>query len=92
MAVREALPALMRARVLGAVLAAQAIEGGPVTSQQARAALRSPVLRHARAFTGVASRVARLGPDELGRVLRAAGRDRKGFALWWVEVPGGDSA
>jgi hypothetical protein len=81
--ISDLLPALMRSRVLDAVLAAQAIAAGPVTSREARAA--RPVLLHARAFTEAARAVARLGPDERGRVLRCAGTDRKRFARWWVE-------
>jgi hypothetical protein len=79
----DLLPTLMRSRVLDAVLAAQAIAEGPVTSREARAA--RPVLRHARAFTEAARAVALLGPDERGRVLRSAGPDRQRFARWWVE-------
>jgi len=81
--IRDALPLLVRRRVIDAVLAAQELELGPVTSAQARA--MKPVLAHARAFTEVARVVARLGPDERGRVLCAAGIDRKGFARWWVQ-------
>lgn len=80
----------MRARVIDAVLAAQSVMREPVTSQEARAA--QPVMRHTRAFTEVAAQVAKLGPDERGRVLCAAGRDRKGLALWWVQEPSGDRA
>jgi hypothetical protein len=83
--IRDALPALMRQRVLEAVLAAQALAAGPVTSREARAS--RPVLRHARAFTGLARAIARMGPDERGRTLHAAGKDRKGCALWWVHGP-----
>lgn len=83
----------MRRLVMDAVERAQASAGGgPVTSQQARSATQRPVLRHARAFTALALGVARLGPDERGRVLHAAGTDRKGFALWWVEEPDGSKA
>jgi len=85
-AIRDAMPLLLRRRVIDAVLAAQRLALGPVTSAQARAA--QPVLGHARAFTEVASAVARLGPDELGRRLCPAGTDRKGFARWWVEGRG----
>lgn len=81
--IEDALPLLMRARILDAVVAAQAVAGQPVTSHEARAA--RPVTRHARAFTTLAWSISRLGPDERGRVLCSAGRDRKGFALWWVE-------
>jgi hypothetical protein len=83
--IANALPLLMRERVLEAVLAAQALHGGPVTAQQARAIRAQPVMSHARAFTEVAWQITRLGPDEYGRVLCAAGKDRKGLALWWVE-------
>lgn len=82
----------MRPHVLDAVLAAQAFAGGPVTSQEARDAARTPVFRHARAFTEAAAAITRLGPDERGRSLRAAGTNRKGVALWWVEVPHGPAA
>jgi hypothetical protein len=75
--------------VLDAVLAAQALAGGPVTSHEARAA--RPCMRHARAFTELARAVCRLGPDELGRVLHPAGTDRKGCARWWVAVAAGPS-
>ena len=87
--ISDAFPALMRARVLDAVVAAQNAQGSPVTSHQARTAPREPVMPHARAFTEVAKRITSLGPDERGRVLHAAGTDRKGLALWWVEVPRG---
>jgi hypothetical protein len=80
------MPLLVRPFVLDAVQAAQALAGGPVTSQEARAAALRPVLRHARAFSAAAAVIARLGPDEHGRSLRAVGRDRKGVALWWVET------
>lgn len=83
--IHDALPRLMQPRVIDAVLEAQAIRGAPVTSQEARTLGKSPVMRHTRAFTEVAWRIARLGPDERGRVLCAAGKDRKGLALWWVE-------
>lgn len=86
----DALPLLMRGPVLDAVVAAQAIAGQPVTSHEARTA--RPVTRHARAFTGLCWSISRLGPDERGRVLRSAGRDRKGFALWWVEERRGPDA
>ena len=82
-AIRDALPLLMRTRVIDAVLAAQRLALEPVTSAQARAA--KPVLGHARAFTEAARVIAQLGPDERGRRLCAAGVDRKGFARWWVE-------
>lgn len=85
-AIRDALPLLLRSRVIDAVLGAQRLALGPVTSAQARAA--QPLLSHARAFTAVALAIARLGPDERGRRLCAAGVDRKGFALWWVEERG----
>lgn len=81
----DAMPLLLRSRVLDAVLAAQTHAGAPVTSQQARAASPTRVLGHARAFTEVAAAIARLGPDAGGRVLVAAGTDRKGVARWWVE-------
>lgn len=90
--IRDAIPLLVRPLVLDAVQAAQAIAGGPVTSQEAREAAVRPVLRHARAFTEAAAAIARLGADDRGRVLRAAGRDRKGVALWWVEEPNGRAA
>jgi hypothetical protein len=84
--ITAALPLLMRARVLDAVLAAQALALEPVTSAQARAA--SPLMRHARAFTELARAVSRLGPDERGRVLHPVPPDRKGFARWWVAEQG----
>lgn len=84
-AIRQARPLLLRSRVIDAVLAAQRLALEPVTAAEARAAL--PVLRHARAFTEVARVISQLGPDERGRRLCAAGVDRKGFALWWVEGP-----
>jgi hypothetical protein len=67
------------------VLAAQRISGEPVTARQARSARAEPVMRSARSFSDVAKAIARLGPDEQGRVLRCAGTDRKRFVLWWVE-------
>ncbi len=73
----------MRDRVIGAVLRAQTTLGAPVTAREARDALL--VMRHARAFTDVAQAIARLGPDDRGRELCAAGTDRNGFALWWVK-------
>ena len=81
--IRDALPLLMRDRVIGAVLAAQAVLGAPVTAREARQARL--VMRHARAFTEVAQAIARLGPDDRGRELCFAGTDRNGFALWWVK-------
>jgi hypothetical protein len=83
--IRDALPLLLRHQMIDAVLAAQAVALGPVTSAQARAS--KPLLRHPRAFTECARAIARLGPDERGRVLHSAGVDRKGFALWWVKEP-----
>jgi hypothetical protein len=88
--IQNARPLLMRAQVIEAVLAAQTVALEPVTSQEARSA--KPVMRHTRAFTEVAEQISHLGPDERGRVLRAAGRDRKGLALWWVQEPGGETA
>lgn len=84
----------MRGRVLDAVLAAQALAGGPVTSQEARLAAYKivPLTRHARSFTELARAVSQMGPDARGRVLHRAGVDRKGFALWWVEEPNGRQA
>lgn len=81
---RQALPFVLRSRVLDAILTAQVRAGGPVTSHQARAAASAPVLGHSRAFTEVAAAISRLGPDETGRVLVAVGADRKGIARWWV--------
>jgi len=83
--IANALPLLMRERVLEAVLAAQALHGGPVTAQQARTGRAERLMPHARALTEVAWQISRLGPDELGRSLHSAGKDRKGLALWWVE-------
>lgn len=81
--IRDARPLLLRRPLIDAVLEAQVLAPGPVT---AREVLRSRALvRHPRAFTELARLVARLGPDERGRRLCAAGVDRKGFALWWVE-------
>jgi len=90
--IRVALPLLMRARVTDAVLSAQLIAGGPVTSQQARAATAHPVMPHARAFTELARAITRLGPDERGRELHAVAPDRKGIARWWVREPSGPEA
>lgn len=81
--IRDALPLLLRDRVVDAVLAAQTQLGSPVTAREARDALL--VMRHARAFTEVAQAIARLGPDDRGRELCFAGTDRNGFALWWVK-------
>jgi hypothetical protein len=89
-AIGDALPVLMRQWVIGAVLEAQALAGGPVTSHEVRAS--RPILRSARALTELALVVARLGADEHGRTLHAAGKDRKGFALWWVQVPQAEAA
>lgn len=83
--IRQARPLLLRRPLIDAVLAAQALAFGPVTSAQAQASRR--LLRHPRAFTELARLVVRLGPDERGRRLCEAGIDRKGFALWWVEEP-----
>lgn len=88
--ITAALPLLMRAHVLDAVLAAQALAGGPVTSHEARAA--RTVMRHARAFTELARAVSRLGPDERGRVLHPVAADRKGVARWWVAERNGEQA
>lgn len=82
---RDAMPLLMRARIIGAVLTAQRAAGAPVTAREARSAKAEPVMRNARSFSEVAKAIARLGPDEQGRVLRCAGFDRQHFALWWVE-------
>lgn len=87
--IEDALPLLLRRRVIDAVLEAQDKVGAPVTSQEARSATRRPLLRHVRAFTELCWRVCRLGPDERGRSLHAAGKDRKGLALWWVQEPDG---
>lgn len=85
--IRDAMPLLLRARVIDAVAEAQMREGGPVTSQQAREGRK--LLRHARAFTELAWQISKLGPDERGRTLHNAGRDRKGLTLWWVQEPCG---
>lgn len=82
---RDAMPLLMRARIIEAVLAAQRSAGEPVTAAEARLARSEPVMRNARSFSEVAKAIAELGPDERGRVLRCAGFDRNKFALWWVE-------
>jgi hypothetical protein len=81
--IRDALPLLLRDRVVDAVLAAQTALGAPVTSREARDALL--VMRTPRAFTEVAQAISKLGPDERGRELCFAGTDRNGFALWWVK-------
>jgi len=80
--IRDALPLLLRGRVVDAVLAAQTALGAPVTAREARDALL--VMRTPRSFTDVAQAIARLGPDDRGRELCSAGTDRNGFALWWV--------
>jgi hypothetical protein len=85
--IRDSRPLLLRRRIIDAVLQAQRQQAGPVTSQEVRASAREPLLRHARALTELAWQVSRLGPDELGRRLHAAGTDRKGLALWWVQEP-----
>lgn len=85
--IRDSRPLLLRQRIIEAVLKAQRQEGGPVSSQRVRASSAEPLLRHARALTELAWQISRLGPDELGRRLHAAGTDRKGAALWWVQEP-----
>ena len=83
--IERALPLLMRARVIDAVLETQIRLGSPVTAQEVRAGQRTPLMRHSRALTEVAHQIAELGADERGRRLHLAGKDRTGVLLWWVE-------
>lgn len=78
-------PALVAARLVDAVLAAQLANGGqPVPAELARVASAPPVALTAQAFTRLARKVSQLGADERGRLLVPAGTDRNGTALWWV--------
>jgi hypothetical protein len=88
--VRDALPLLMRAQVIDAVLAAQIQAGAPVTAQEARLVAREPVMRSAKSFSECARRIAQLGADEQGRSLHCTGRDRLNVLLWWVSVTSHD--
>lgn len=83
--IQDALPLLMRDRIIESVLAAQRIAGEPVTAQEARATRPEPIMRSARSFSDAAKAVARMGPDAQGRVLRCAGPNRKRLVRWWVE-------
>jgi hypothetical protein len=88
----DAAPLLLRRLVVDGVLRAQGRVGGPVTSVVAMASCTKRVSANVRAFTELARRIAKLGPDEKGRVLHHAGEDRKGHWMWWVEEPSsGDS-
>jgi hypothetical protein len=85
--IEVALPVLMRERVIDAVLATQTMHGEPVTAQEGRSSQPEPLMRHTRALTEVAQDIAALGPDERGRRLLSAGKDRNGLLLWWVQLP-----
>lgn len=83
--IRDALPVLMRDRIIDAVLAAQRVCGEPVTARQARAMRSEPIMRSARSFSDAARAIAGAGPDPRGRVLCRVGRNRAGVVRWWVE-------
>jgi hypothetical protein len=85
--IEVALPLLMRERVIDAVIEAQTQHGEPVTAQEVRASQPQPLMRHTRALTEVAQDIAAIGPDERGRRLLCAGKDRNGLLLWWVTAP-----
>lgn len=85
--IENALPLLFRERVIDAVLRTQSAFGGPVTANEVRAAQPAPLLRHSRALTELCHQIVELGPDEKGRALYRAGKDRTGLLLWWVEAP-----
>lgn len=87
--IRDALPSLMRARIIDAVLKAQRIEGEPVTARQARAVEHEPLMQSPRSFSDAANAIARMGPDESGRVLHRVAMNRKRIIRWWVEEPRG---
>jgi hypothetical protein len=82
----NAMPLLLRLHVIDAVLEAQSRARGPVTAAAVREVSKHAALSSARAFTELATRVSKLGADELGRTLHHAGEDRAGRRLWWVET------
>lgn len=81
------MPLLLRARVIDAVLKTQTAYGSPVTAQEVRAAQPTPLMRHTRALTELCHDITQLGPDEQGRSLHCAGRNRERLLLWWVQEP-----
>lgn len=81
------MPLLLRARVIDAVLKTQTAYGSPVTAQEVRAAQPTPLMRHTRALTELCHDITQLGPDEQGRTLHCAGRNRERLLLWWVQEP-----
>ena len=86
-AAHDALPLLIRSRLLDAVRMAQAAERGPVTAAEVLARLDPPLARSPRALTALMHRVAATGPDERGRQL-AGEVDR--LSVWRWVVEGGD--
>jgi hypothetical protein len=86
-AAKDAMPLLIRSRVLDAVRAAQAEAGGPVTAAEVLVKLSPPIARSPRALTALLHRVAATGADETGR--RLAG-DIDRLSVWRWVVEGGD--
>lgn len=79
------MPLLLRSRVIDAVLKTQTAFGEPVTAQEIRAAQATPLMRHTRALTEICHDISQLGPDEQGRTLHCAGRNRERLLVWWVQ-------
>lgn len=83
--IEQAMPLLLRDRVIDAVLRTQNAFGSPVTAQEVRAAQATPLMRHTRALTEICHQIAALGFDDQGRTLCCAGKSRIGLLLWWVQ-------
>lgn len=83
--IEQAMPLLLRDRVIDAVLRTQNAFGSPVTAQEVRAAQAQPLMRHTRALTEICHAIAALGIDDQGRTLHCAGKNRVGLLLWWVK-------
>lgn len=84
----QALPLILRGKMIDSVLWAQCALGGQVTAADVLA--HCPGLRLARSakgFAELAGAVAALGPDAQGRALVACGVDRTGAQLWHADVP-----
>lgn len=83
--IEQAMPLLLRARVIDAVLKTQTAYGSPVTAQEIRSAQDTPLMRHTRQLTEICHDISQLGPDEQGRTLHCAGRNRDRLLVWWVQ-------
>jgi hypothetical protein len=85
--IENAMPLLLRDRVIEAVLKTQNHFGSPVTAQEVRDHQAAPLLRHSRALTELCHQIVALGSDEDGRSLHCAGKNRERLLIWWVQEP-----